>query len=64
MNIITLFRLKGLTDTEILEVLYSSEAKRVQQAYTQGFKHGVKSTIGVLADVSKYMKDEDEELAA
>ena len=63
MSTVALLRSKGLTDRDIQDIIDLRQAKQLQDTYTKGFKDGVRSTIGVFAEVAKYQQT-DEELAS
>lgn len=63
MNTISILRAKGLSYTEIMEIIDERQGKQLAEAYTKGFSAGVRGLLGVMDQVALYVKQSDLELS-
>lgn len=66
MNTISILRIKGLTDADIMGIISERQAKQLQEAYMKGFREGVAAATDafmVATDCVEYVKQTDLELS-
>jgi flagellar biosynthesis/type III secretory pathway protein FliH len=63
MNTISILRLKGLTDADIMEIIAERQAKQLQEAYKKGYMAGYEHLLCIMEKVSEYVKQSDSELS-
>jgi hypothetical protein len=63
MNTIAILRAKGLSYTEIMEIIDERQGKQIAEAYNKGFKAGVRGLLGVMTKVVAYSELSNKELS-
>jgi len=63
MNTIAILRAKGLSYTEIMEIIDERQGRQLQEAYNKGYAAGVRGLLGVMDKVALYVNQSDSELS-